>query len=243
MAPSLAGSHGRTCPYDASLTPCPMTISLAIDHLVYAVPDLATAVADIEERTGVAPIPGGAHVGRGTYNALLGLGGHTYLEIIGPDPAQPEPEAPRPFGIDDLIRPGLVTWCARADRDLESVVAALVAIGDQVGPIDAMSRRRPDGVLLEWRLTTPRLDDGGVIPFFIDWGATPHPTTSLPVGGFVLELILTHPDPERIERILTAASTSGLVDDEASVIRVEHGPTAFVTARISTSKGVVVLDQ
>ena len=48
-----------------------MTISLAIDHLVYAVPDLAAAVADIEERTGVAPVPGGAHVGRGTYNALL----------------------------------------------------------------------------------------------------------------------------------------------------------------------------
>ncbi|MEN9805196.1 MAG: hypothetical protein RIS41_2043 [Actinomycetota bacterium] len=219
-----------------------MTISLAIDHLVYAVPDLAAAVSEIEELTGVAPIPGGAHVGRGTYNALLGLGGHTYLEIVGPDPAQPDPDAPRPFGIDDLTRPGLVTWCARADRDLEQVAGDLRTIGDDVGPIDAMSRRRPDGVVLEWRLTPPRLDDGGVIPFFIDWGTTPHPTQSLPVGGFVLELILTHPDPERIERVLSVASTADVVDDEASIIRVERGPIAFVTARLSTSHGVVVLD-
>jgi hypothetical protein len=122
------------------------------------------------------------------------------------------------------------------------VASDLRAIGDDAGPIDAMSRRRPDGVVLEWRLTPPRLDDGGVIPFFIDWGTTPHPTQSLPVGGFVLELILTHPDPERIERILSVASTADVVDDEASVVRVERGPIAFVTARLSTSHGVVVLD-
>jgi hypothetical protein len=219
-----------------------MTITLAIDHLVYAVPDLASAVADIEERIGVGPIPGGAHVGRGTYNALLGLGGHSYLEIIGPDPAQPDPDSPRPFGIDELARPALVTWCARADRDLHTLAADLAAAGDPVGPVDAMSRRRPDGVLLEWTLTPPRLDNGGVIPFFIDWGNTPHPTVSLPVGGFVLELILTHPDPERVQRMLTSASGNEIVDDEASVIRVERGPIAFVTARLSTSHGVVVLD-
>ena len=200
-------------------------------------------MADIEERTGVAPVPGGAHIGRGTYNALLGLGELTYLEIIGPDPAQPEPEVPRPFGLDELTRPSLVTWCARADRDLPRLATDLAADGFDIGPIDSMSRRRPDGVLLEWTLTPPNLDDGGVIPFFIDWGATPHPTGSLPIGGFVLELILTHPEPDRIERLLDAASNADLVDDEANVIRVERGPTAFVTARLSTSRGVVVLDR
>lgn len=220
-----------------------MTASLAIDHLVYAVPDLVAAVADIEERVGVAPVPGGAHLGRGTYNALLGLGGHTYLEIIGPDPGQPEPDSPRPFGIDDLTRPSLVTWCARADRDLSLVVNDLARVGFPTGPVDAMSRRRPDGVLLEWSLTPPNLDDGGVVPFFIDWGSTPHPTTGLPIGGFVLELVLTHPDPERIEEILSAASTHEVLDDETNVIRVEKGEPAFVTARVSTSRGELVLDR
>lgn len=220
-----------------------MTSSLSIDHLVYAVPDLLAAVADIEERTGVAPVPGGAHVGRGTYNALLGLGGHTYLEIIGPDPAQPDPEEPRPFGIDDITRPSLVTWCARADRTLASIATDVASTGYRIGPIDAMSRRRPDGVLLEWTLTPPHLDEGGVVPFFIDWGITPHPTTSLPIGGFVLELILSHPDPDRIDRILRAASPTEALDDESDVIRIDESDAAFVTARLSTSRGVVVLDR
>ena len=101
-----------------------MSKNLHIDHLVYATPDLAAAVADIEERFGVAPTPGGAHVGLGTFNALLGLGGRTYLEIVGPDPAQPEPVNPRPFGIDDLTEPSLVAWCAAPQRPLVDVVQA-----------------------------------------------------------------------------------------------------------------------
>lgn len=222
--------------------PLAMIPAPSIDHLVYAVPDLVSAVADIEERTGVAPVPGGAHLGRGTYNALLGLGGRTYLEIIGPDPAQPDPSGPRPFGIDDLTRPSLVTWCARAERSIDRVRSDVAVAGTDLGPVEAMSRQRPDGVVLEWTLTPPHLDEGGVIPFFIDWGNTPHPTSSLPVGGFVLELILTHPAPDRVKRALAAASSPGVLDDEASVIRVEHGETAFVGARLSTSHGVVVLD-
>ena len=134
-----------------------MSKSLHIDHLVYATPDLAAAVADIEERFGVAPTPGGAHVGLGTFNALLGLGGRTYLEIVGPDPAQPEPVNPRPFGIDDLTEPSLVAWCAAPQRALVDVVQAAREAGFDPGDVRAMSRQRPDGVLLEWELTLTSL--------------------------------------------------------------------------------------
>ena len=44
---------------------------MLIDHLVYAVPDLAAAVAEAEERFGVRPQAGGQHIGLGTRNALL----------------------------------------------------------------------------------------------------------------------------------------------------------------------------
>ena len=129
-----------------------------IDHLVYASADLPSASARIAELLGATPTPGGSHVGHGTYNELLSLGGATYLEVIGPDPAQPAPDGRRPFGIDQLTAPALVAWCVRPVRPLDEVVAAARAVGVDFGEVASMSRRRPDGVLLEWELTFPQLD-------------------------------------------------------------------------------------
>ncbi|WP_327085082.1 VOC family protein [Nonomuraea sp. NBC_01738] len=144
-----------------------------MDHLVYATPDLAPTVAEVERLLGVKPAEGGRHVGLGTRNHLLGLGGRSYLEIIGPDPEQPHPGAPRPFGIDTLDAPRLVAWAVEPD-DLDATVAASRARGYDPGTPFAMSRRTPSGDLLEWRLAFAAEPDP-VIPFLIDWGTTPHP--------------------------------------------------------------------
>ena len=79
-----------------------------LDHLVYATPDLDASVEELAERFGTEPVAGGAHPGWGTCNALVGLGTGMYLEIIGPDPTQSEPEHSRPFLIDDLPQDRLV---------------------------------------------------------------------------------------------------------------------------------------
>src|SRR5439155_24158845 len=60
---------------------------LVLDHLVYATGEVAATVADLEGKLGVRATPGGRHAGLGTHNALLDLGQHSYLEIIGPDPS------------------------------------------------------------------------------------------------------------------------------------------------------------
>src|SRR4051812_16806629 len=108
----------------------PVTCSAAMratDHLVYASPDLNASIADLFERLGVRATPGGSHPGRGTRNALLGLGPGCYLELIGPD----EGQTPSWFLTDE---PRLVAWAVR-EADLEGRAAVAASAGMRLGPI------------------------------------------------------------------------------------------------------------
>jgi hypothetical protein len=62
-----------------------------IDHLVYAAPNLDSAIDDLEERFGVRATLGGQHPAFGTKNALMSLGTDVYLEIIAPISAKEKP--------------------------------------------------------------------------------------------------------------------------------------------------------
>lgn len=202
-----------------------------IDHLVLATPDVAATAALLRTAWEVDIEPGGSHVGRGTRNELTGLGGATYLEIVGPDADQPDPAFPRPFGVDDLTEATLVAWCARPTRPLPDVVAAIAELGVDLGAIADMSRSRPDGVLLEWRLTFPLLgpDQGGALPFLIDWQQSPHPAAGLPHHATLHELQLSHPEPDLVRAVLRE------IGDDTD-IRVAAGPPGLA-ARILTANG------
>jgi len=206
-----------------------------IDHLVLATPDLGATSSDVAAQWGAAVLAGGQHVGFGTRNELTGLGGGTYLEIVGPDPSQPDPAGPRPFGVDDLPAARLVTWCARPARPLDEVRAELVKVGIDPGPGNAMSRRRPDGVLLEWSLTLPHLDEPhwGVMPFLIDWQHSEHPTVSLPADATLVTLRLTHPSRDLLSRALWVIG----IDDRIELVEGEPA----IAAIIDTPRGSVTL--
>ena len=203
-----------------------------LDHLVYAVPDLDAAIADIEVRWGVRATPGGQHVGRGTHNALIALGGEAYLEIIAPDLAQPEPPQPRSFGIDALTAPRLVTWAVKAPG-IEGRVARAIAAGYDPGPARAMSRARPDGVLLSWKLTQrAEVAGDGLVPFLIDWGATPHPSTTAAAGCALRGLRAEHPAPSVIGKMLAALEVE---------LPVTEGAAPALIATIETPRGLLEL--
>lgn len=202
-----------------------------LDHLVLATPDLAGTVAAFADRTGLRPAPGGSHVGLGTANHLVDLGHGSYLEIIGPDSAQSAPAQLRPFGIDDLAAPRLVTWAVRV-RDLDAVIVDARDAGYDPGDAVAMSRRTPDGALLEWRLTPPQFGYGdGLVPFLIDWGGTPHPTTHGLPKAELLDLRATHPDPASVRPALVALRVDLHIDiaDHVSLLAAVAGATGPVS--------------
>lgn len=204
-----------------------------IDHLVYATPDLERTVVEFSERLGVRPVPGGRHLGFGSRNALVAIGAGAYLEIVAIDLDQPAPAEGRLFGLDGLREPRLCAWCARPAAPLEEIVALGLAHGYDPGEILEMSRARPDGELLSWRLTSPRgVHEGGVLPFFIDWGENEHPARSLAPGLRLASFEAQHPEPQRMRALLAAF-------DESVVVELAAKPG--LEARIEGPRGTLHL--
>jgi hypothetical protein len=203
-----------------------------LDHLVYATPDLQTTVERLGTLFGVRPTIGGTHPAWGTMNALLALGPQMYLEIIGPDLAQPHPPERRPFNLDTLTHPHLATWVARG-HNLPAVIEAARAERVDLGAICARSRQRPDGVWLTWSMTDLLTErESGLIPYFIHWGDTPHPAASAPKGCRLQQVHAIHPDAERLTRILQRLGLD---------LSVQPGPTAQLKAIIDTPNGLMHL--
>lgn len=201
---------------------------MQIDHLVYGTQDLEAAVEDVASLLGIRPVPGGQHVGLGTRNYLVGLGGSTYLEIIGPDPDQLDPISPRPFGIDHLEEDRLVAWAVVA-ADIEVALHDLRHRGVDLGKPKSMDRKLPGGGTLRWRLTSPV---PGVVPFVIEWRDGQHPTESLTSELVLHGLRLESPDADEIRSTLEAFEVD---------VDVRGGFEDRLAATIDTPSGRVVL--
>jgi hypothetical protein len=212
--------------------PATPAILSRVDHLVYATADLDRGIAEIERLLGVRASPGGRHPAWGTRNALVTLGPRCYLEIIAPDAGDSPDTGVRPFGLDGTGPSRLRAWAANG-TELENFRLEAASRGVVLGTMQSGSRRRADGVVLTWTLTDLRcVVADGVMPFFIDWGTTPHPASAAPGGAILTGLRGEHPDSDGVRRMLRGIGLD---------LPVSAGSTPALIAEIDCPNGRVIL--
>jgi catechol 2,3-dioxygenase-like lactoylglutathione lyase family enzyme len=197
-----------------------------LDHCILGCDDLDRGIDFVERHTGVRAAFGGVHPGRGTRNALLSLGERKYLEIMAPDPAQHVAlQIPR---LRELKEPRLVGW-AEHPGDLEKYAAHLREAGAAFEGPRSGSRQRPDGNVLHWKSLTLQEDQGGLLPFFIEWSADSiHPSADAPTGCRLTRFGVVTPNP---------AALNNLIDLLQIDVHVSPGATAALQASLAGPKG------
>lgn len=204
------------------------SVPAMFDHMLLGINELDRGIAFVEERTGVQAVFGGVHPGRGTRNALLSLGPQRYLEIIALDPRQTvKPWFPE---LEHMSEPRLMGWAVHTD-DIAVLAKKIAAAGFSIqGPADG-SRARPDGKMLRWKSFRLEDDQGGLLPFFIEWSRdSVHPSVDAPAGCRLISFSAASLEPKAL------AAAYGRLGVE---IAIERGEKAQLRAKIASPKGDV----
>ena len=203
-----------------------------LDHILLGSNDLQHGIDFVEQHTGVHAAFGGVHPGRGTQNALLSLGERRYLEIIAPDPAQPDAKNPLAPELRSLKEPRLVGWAAHPG-DLSAFAEKLHKAGIVFEGPTPGSRKRPDGRLLQWQILGLADDASGLLPFFIEWAPdSVHPSADAPKGCSVIRFFAETPEPAKLTANLKLLNID---------LPVERGRQSRLVATIRGPKGTLEL--
>ncbi|MDQ6801876.1 MAG: VOC family protein [Acidobacteriota bacterium] len=198
-----------------------------IDHIILGAPDLDRATRAFERMTGVRPIYGGKHP-TGTHNALVSLGGQTYLEIIAAQPGTPPPDwLPN---LADLQNPTPVGWAVTSD-DGPALRRDLASAGFVVTENRAGERTTPSGATLHWQ-TFELAGNTQRAPFFILWAPeTQHPSATAPSGCRLQRLAIASPHSNALNRLRDALDLP---------VDVSNSFKEAMTLELSCPNGIVV---
>jgi catechol 2,3-dioxygenase-like lactoylglutathione lyase family enzyme len=206
-----------------------MTTDLSrIDHVILGIGDLERGTAELERITGVRAVFGGAHLGRGTQNALISLGDHHYLEILAPNPA--EAGNPDAASLSKLTALTPVGWAVRSD-DLAALHESLRSRGARIEEIRPGGRNLPDGSRLDWKTLSFSPPSSPLLPFFIEWGrGGAHPSTTSPSGCRLTGFALEDPAPDAVREALAAAGLK---------VELRSGKESRIRVSLSCARGSV----
>jgi len=219
--------------------------AIQIDHVIWAVPDLDRGVEQFKQMSGVEPIGGGVHPGRGTRNSLVSAGENMYLEIIAPDPAQmPLDPAANPVQvfaheISQMAEPE-VDMFAFSAVDLRAVVEKGRELGlEVVGPTPGQ-RMTPEGVLIQWsHVDFVGHGFGQFVPFALNWLDSPHPSTTSPQGTTIEGITVEHPRADELRRIYEGLGIPAQVVQAAEPRIVVHMKSARGSFEVTSGKSLL----
>ena len=189
-----------------------------IDHIVIGAANLEKATKKVEGLLKTTFSTSGTHASMATHNRLLKLQSSIYMEIIAIDPSATFPKScsreKRWFSLDSgktkrrLSRaPQPLCWVI-AVNNIEQTASNC---GYEPGRVTEMSRGD-----FRWKLTVPdsgELSENGILPVLIEWPNAKNPAQMMPKSGLILkQLLLSHPNPNSIERILSKLDISGPID-------------------------------
>ncbi|MGQ0702032.1 MAG: VOC family protein [Gemmatimonadales bacterium] len=200
--------------------PPPPSPSARLDHVILYTGSLTQGMAEFARLTGVTPAVGGEHPGRGTRNALVSLGGGSYLELLAPTADSGAALPLLPYG-----------WAVGTD-DISQVAAHLRALGMTVSDPIPGSRRKPDGDLLSWRVVSLSSPSPS-IPFFIEWGKeVRHPSATSPSGCALETFTIIEPEPAMLRALvetlrLPVTLREGAERRMSLTLRCPNGPVTF----------------
>jgi Glyoxalase-like domain len=180
----------------------PLAPHAQLDHIVVGIRSLTDGIAQFESLTGVVAGAGGRHPGRGTENALVSLGGGSYIEILAPQVGAAL--SPQDQPLRNLERLTILDWAVSVP-EVDVAVAALKSAGFASSPAQPGARLTPAGERLDWTIFGLRDTDIGAAPFFIRWSPNArHPSTTAPGGCALDRLVVQDPASDMLATAMKA---------------------------------------
>jgi len=201
-------------------------MAFSLDHVVIAVADLETTIADYRA-LGFTVYPGGVHHGGVSHNALVIFADGAYFELIAYRQAAPDV---RWWQVLSKAGEGFVDFALLPENAARDAAAARERGLDVVGPT-AGGRVRLDGARLDWQIVRPKTND---LPFWCG-DVTPR-NLRVPEGDMrthangvtgVTSLKVAVANVAKSAARYSALAGASAVSQSDGGVRVTLGPTTF----------------
>ena len=208
-----------------------------VDQIILGCSDLDKAVDDFEALTGTRPVWVTSMNGAGTKSARVAFESCAYLEIIGPDPKQPD--TPFSEALAKLPAGELVPchYAVRMEKshDLNTRME-WKKLGLEYDQITMIAKDK--GMPWLWDMYFMKGD--GITPFITDWAThdSKHASGKLPVCGTLSSVSVSAPEGHVVHKLMESPSGLDLTTGGANLTFVISTPKGSHTFSCSDPIGI-----